>query len=124
MKKYTEQVRDDILKWIEDNADYYNLDRFEDAEELTEYLEENIINEVTGVNTGTYTFDSEEAKEYVFNDMNTVIQTMHCYNGAYVAEKILNGNYEWLDMRTRLEVFHSVVYEVAKEIFRERRKLI
>lgn len=122
MKKYTEQVRDDIMKWIEDNADYYNLDRFECAEELAEYLEENIINEVTGVKSGTYTFNSEEAKEYVLNDMDTVINTMHCYNGAYVAEKILNGNYEWLDMRTRLEVFPSVAYEVAKEIFVERGK--
>ena len=122
MKKYTEQVRDDVLRWIEDNADYYNLDRFEDAEEFAEYLEENIINEVTGVACGTYTFNSEEAKEYVFNDMDTVIQTMHCYNGAYVAEKILNGNYEWLDMRTRLEVFPSVAYVVAKKIFKERGK--
>lgn len=122
MKKYVEQVRDDILRWIEDNADYYNLDRFECAEEFTEYLEENIIDEVTGVAVGTYTLNSEEAKEYVFNDMNTVIQTMRCYNGAYVAEKILNGNYEWLDMRTRFEVFPSVAYEVAKEIFVERGK--
>ncbi len=118
MKKYTEQVRDDILRWLGD----YNLSDFEDAEEFTERLERDIIGDVTGIATGGYTLDSEEAKEYVLNDIDTVIKTMHCYNGAYVAEKILNGNYEWLDMRTRLEIFPRVAYEVAKEIFKERGK--
>lgn len=124
--KYIEQVKRDIRKWIEDNADYLNLNDFKNAGEFSDYLSHRLWREdsVTGASSGSYTGNALEAKEYVLGDIETVISAsdeFYCDNRTLM-EKFLNGDWEWFDVEVRCYVFYEAINEVAKETFSKKLK--
>ena len=121
MKNYYEQVKADVRTWIEDNAYYFNLEEYRgDRDGAETYLNDNLWTEdsVTGNGSGSYTFNSEEAKEHVLNDMDTVKEavTELGYDAETIAEKFLNEDWEWFDVLARCYVLGSAIYEVCDEL--------
>lgn len=123
MKNYLEQVKDDVRQWIEDNGDYYNLGDFKNEYEFAEYLNEQLWTDdsVTGNGSGSYTFNSIEAKNHVFNDTDTVVNALEefCCDARTVAEKFINQKWEWLDVSARCYVLQEAIDEVVREIFEQ-----
>lgn len=66
---YYEEVKNDVLDYIENNID---LDEFESREELYEYLYDELFVEdsVTGNASGSYTMSNRKAWEYVGDNLD------------------------------------------------------
>ena len=122
MKNYLEQVKDDIRTYLEDNEYRFDLHDMasEDPDEVKEELN-NILwveDSVTGNASGSYTFNSNEAKEYVLNDMETVREALQefCVDAQTIGDKFLNEEWEYLDVTARCYVLSQAIEEVFEEI--------
>ena len=120
-KNYFEQVKADVKTWIEDNSYYFNLDEYRgDRESAEEYLNDNLWTDdsITGNGSGSYTFNREEAKENVLNDMDTVIEALKefCVETETIAEKFLAEDWEYFDVTARCYVLGSAIYEICDEL--------
>lgn len=67
---YLQAVKDDVLQYIEDNGININVDNFE---EIEEYLNEELFIHdcVTGNASGSYTFNTWRAEEYLCHNSGT-----------------------------------------------------
>ena len=66
---YEQAVKSDILEYVKDNIDFEDYDTFNDLEE---YLNDEVINEdsITGNNSGSYTFNTYQAEEYLCHNLD------------------------------------------------------
>lgn len=66
---YYEEVKNDVLDYIENNID---LDEFENREDLYEHLYDELFVEdsVTGNGSGSYTMSNRKAREYVGDNLD------------------------------------------------------
>ena len=121
MMNYFEQVKADVKTWIEDNAYYFDLDDYKgDREGAEEWLADNLWTEdsITGNGSGSYTFNREEAKEHVLNDMDTVTEAIRefCDDAITIANHFLNEDWEWFDVTARCYILGQAIAEVLEEI--------
>lgn len=119
MYDYTEQMKDDIREYIENNID---LNDFMDDDELREYLKDTLWNEdsVTGNGSGSYTFSRHTAKEYVIDNMNLLKEAIMEFDISYidVSEKFLSEDWEYFDCTIRCYLLSYVIDGVVDEYYR------
>lgn len=117
MKNYFEQVKEDVKIWCEDNE--WKIDAGADLDELAEELNEALWCEdsVTGNGSGSYTFDREEAKENVLNDMETVSEALKefCVPAEEIGKRFLAEDWEFLDVTARCYVLNQAIWELLEE---------
>lgn len=117
---YLEAVKADVRQWMEDNEYYINMADFSDADDFMEYLNDSMWTDdsVTGNGSGSYTFNSADAKEYVLADTETVREALSefCCDAAEIGEKFLNEEWEWLDVTARCYCLGLAIGEVIEEI--------
>lgn len=121
MKNYFEQVKEDVKTWMEDNVYYFDLEEYRgNREGAEEWLTDNLWTEdsITGNGSGSYTFDREEAKEHVLNDIDTVTEALRefCVDAETIADKFLSEDWEYFDITARCYVLHQAVYEICEEL--------
>ena len=81
-----------------------------------------IEDSVTGNGSGSYTFDRNKAKAFVFDNLELVHLTMtgFCVDGATIGEKFISEDWEYFDVSIRCyllgEVLASVLDEVEQEL--------
>ena len=128
MKGYLEQSLEDITVWVGDNVDYIPFEDFSDIDDLEEWLEDHLWTEdsITGNGSGSYTFNSYKAKEYVMNDTDTVITALQEYgtDAKEIGERFINEDWEWLDVTARCWVLNSSIYEYIEQNKDELEKII
>ena len=95
---YREAMISDILEYIENEI---NVLDFDSREDLAETLNDNlwVYDGVTGNASGSYTFNRQQAKEYVIenlDDLHTACEDF-CVDAATVGEKFLNEEWEYFD---------------------------
>ena len=75
MYDYKEAVKHDILEYIHDELD---LNAFEDLSELKNNLQDELWNNasITSNASGSYTFNSEQAKEYVYDNTELLLDAI------------------------------------------------
>ena len=119
---YLENVKTDVTAWIEDNMDLENdimNGEYNSTDDIAEYLNDTlwIEDSVTGNASGSYTFNSYEAKEYVLDDPDTVREALRefCVDSETIAEKFLDGEWEYLDVTARCYVLWQAICEVTEE---------
>ena len=121
--KYNDEVKADVIEWINENIDYIDDDVKADKDALFEYLNDNLWTEdsVTGNASGSYTFNSWDAENYVKADMDTVKEalTEFCVPAETIAEKFLNEDWEYFDVTARCYVLESAIYEVLEDMEEE-----
>lgn len=71
---YLEAVTDDVREYVADNIDLDEYTRDELEEKLNQDLW--VEDSVTGNGSGSYTFNIEEAKEYVVDNMGLLMEAM------------------------------------------------
>ena len=112
---YREAMEEDIREYINDN---YNIEDFDAAiNDIYEKLYDELLVEdsVTGNASGSYTFNSALAKQYVMANMGLLCDTCEefCINGL---EKIANDEWEYLDVSIRCYLLGIVLRDVIEEI--------
>lgn len=113
MYSYEDNMKVDIKDWIEENVD---LEKDFDYDEVYEALW--VEDSVTGNGSGSYTFDREEAKEYVIDNMDLAKEAIEEFgiDAKTIGEKFLNEEWEWMDVTIRCNMLDWVLSEVLEEL--------
>ena len=114
---YMEQIKNDILDYIrEEGITVTSENREEVAEELNDKLWDD--DSVTGNASGSYTFNSSKAKEYVVENMDLLKETISefCIDSETVAEKFINEEWEYFDVSIRCYLLGNAISEALDEI--------
>lgn len=118
--RYVDDVKNDVMEWIKNNVDLSEYESREDAEEdLNDSLW--IEDSVTGNGSGSYTFDSEEAKKNVFDDTSAVIDAIveFCVPKEEVSDHFVRGDWEWFDVTARCYVLGAAISEALDDLWKE-----
>ena len=119
---YREAMKEDILEYIKDN---YTTDEIRDNLETDRDGWEQDLNDalwvedsVTGNASGSYTFNTWKAKEYVSENMDLLNEAMDefCTETRTIAEHFLNEDWEWFDVSIRCYLLSSALSEALDEI--------
>ena len=116
---YRNEMAEDIRNYIVDN---YTPEEIEEADgdELFEKLNDVLWVEdsVTGNASGSYTFNTEKAKEYVVDNMDLVEEMASEFgvDNSELGEKFRNGDWEWFDVSIRCYLLGEVLGDVLREM--------
>ena len=120
MYNYYDAVKADILDYIREEI---NLADYDCLEDLEEKLNDDLwINDsVTGNASGSYTFNSYTAKEYVSDNMDLVeeMASDFCIDLSDIGRHFLQENWEWFDVSIRCYILGSCIYDALEEIREE-----
>lgn len=121
MYDYLENEKEDILNFLDENVD---LERdFSDGEgflyvdSLGEFLEDSLWLEdsVTGNASGSYTFDTEKAKEYVEDNKDLLEKAYQEFEGD-LGKDYINDNYEIMDITIRCYLLYQAIDAALEEV--------
>lgn len=119
---YYEAVTDDVRNYVENEVNLRDFEYDEnclDIERLSNYLNDELfINDsVTGNASGSYTFNSYEAREYIIDNMDLVKEAGCEFGDAEgMADHLLNEEWETLDVIIRCYVLSSAISEIMDEV--------
>lgn len=120
MYDYMEEMKEDIKNYLEEHKDYIDADTLKDKDYLWQELNDAcwMADDVTGNASGSYTFNSYKAKEYVTENMDYVLEMVRefCIDSETVAEKFLNEEWEWFDVSVRCYLLGQAITEVLDEM--------
>ena len=114
---YLEAMVEDILEYIRNEVE---LSDFSDREELEEELNDKlwIEDSVTGNASGSYTFNTWKAKEYVTDNMELVTEMCSEFglDSESVAEHFLEEDWEYFDVSIRCYLLGQAIAEALDEL--------
>lgn len=116
MYNYLEAMKDDIKEVLEYD---YNLDDFSDRDELEETLNDDLWTNdgVTGNASGSYTFNRNQSKEYIFD--NTDLLQEACKEFGCIDElgkRFCDEDFEWMDVTIRCYLLGQAIGETLDEL--------
>ena len=113
---YLEQMKKDILDYMKEEGITVTS---ENREEVEEELNEKLwtVDSVTGNSSGSYTFNSNKAKEYVVENMDVLKEmvTEFDIDAKTVAEKFINEEWEYFDVSIRCYLLGSAIAAAIDE---------
>ena len=119
MSDYRTEVKEAIEQYLEDNEQYINMADFDTAEDFAEWLNDTlwIEDSVTGNASGSYTFNSYEAREKVLADMETVSEALKefCVPAEEIGNRFLNEDWEYLDVTARCYVLSECIADYISD---------
>ena len=114
---YTEAVAADVINFIRDEV---NAAEYENLEALSEFLNDELFccDRVTGNASGSYTFNSYKAKEFIFADPDAGSEALRefCVDAETIAEKFLSQNWEYFDVTARCYVLGHAIENALDSI--------
>lgn len=122
---YREAMREDILQHIRENYTADEIrEKLEDREEWRTELEDDLWIEdtVTGNASGSYTFNSNQAREYVLDNMDELTDALRdfCEDPAEIGSHFLREDWEYFDVTIRChllgECITAVLFDLADEL--------
>lgn len=121
---YIEAVTEDAVQYIRDNYTAEEItEAMTDRDEFAERLNDEmwVADAVTGNGSGSYTFNRMKAREYVFNDIDTVREALSefCVEANTIAEKFLDEEWEYFDVTARCYVLGQAIEAALDEIEKE-----
>ena len=120
MYNYLESIKEDIENYIEEHRE--GLD-FSDRDELEQELNDSlwIEDSITGNTSGSYTFNSYNAQEYVSDNLDLLNDACEEFgvDGETIGIKFLGGEWEWMDVTIRCYLLGQAINEVLDDIEEE-----
>jgi hypothetical protein len=114
---YLENMIDDVKSYIEENIE---ITEEIDREELEEQLNDELwtADSVTGNASGSYTFSTATAKEYVLANMDLLQECAQefCIDPAEIGNKFLNDEWEWFDVSIRCYLLGRAISEALDDL--------
>lgn len=127
MKRYNyrEAMREDILDYIRSEI---NLDDFRgNRDELEELLNDDLwtTDSVTGNASGSYTFNSNRAREYVLDNMDDLTDALRefCEDPAEIGSRFLREDWEGFDVTIRCYLLGECIAVVLDDLEDELEEL-
>lgn len=113
---YILAMEDDIRDYIENECDLMDYDDMDNAyDDLYDRLL--MSDTVTGNASGSYTFSTYKAEEYLCHNMELLINA--CYEfGQSLGDAVERGA-EYCDVTIRVHLLSSVLYNVLEELNNE-----
>ena len=124
---YLEAVKDDVKTWLVDNSSQFEeikdnnkIDGVIDWDSVKDDLNETLWNEdsITGNSSGSYTFNSEKAREYVFDDGLQYLEDLvdeGWLTYESIGKDITNYNFESLDVALRCYFLSQAIEEAITD---------
>ena len=117
MYNYLEAMIEDVKDYIHNEV---NTNEFSSREELEESLNDDLwtVDSVTGNGSGSYTFNRAEAEEYVNDNSDLLREAISEFgvDSETVAEKFLDGDYEYFDVTIRCYLLGQAISEALDEM--------
>lgn len=114
---YMEAVKEDVKNYIDCEINFAD---FDSLEELEEKLNDELWAEdsVTGNASGSYTFNREQAKEYVLDNMDLLNEMCLEFgiDAETIGQKFLDDAYEWMDVSIRCYLLGAAISEVLDDL--------
>ena len=118
MYNYIEEIKKDIIDYLEDNF-INNYSDIEDIEELENELNDNLFNNdsITGNASGSYTCNSYIAKEYVMDNIDLLKEALmeFCVDNDTIVNSFFNEDYEYFDVTIRCYLLGQAINEVIED---------
>ena len=115
---YREAMLEDVLDYLRDN---YNAQDVENYEDLKESLNDDLWVEdsVTGNGSGSYTFCSATAREYLAGNEEVFEEAAKafCIEAKTIVEHLFD--YEWLDVTIRCYLLNEIVNKAVDQWMKE-----
>ena len=116
MYNYLEAMKSDIMDYIRNEV---NTNEYADRDELDAFLNDELwtVDSITGNASGSYTFNSYTAKEYVFDNIDLLNEaiTEFCETDV-IGEKFLNEEWEWMDVTIRCYLLGQAIAEALDDM--------
>ena len=119
MYNYLEEMKKDILAYLEENGgEYEGLDREEVEESLNNDLWDK--DEITGNGGDLYFCTMEETKEAVKDNMSLAIEALRefCVPMEEVGERFLQEEWDYLDATIRCYLLGAAIAEALDEYYK------
>lgn len=121
MYNYYDAMRNDILDEIAWNYSLGELlEMLDDPDGWKEQLNDDLwtVDGVTGNASGSYTFNSYRAREYVTENYDLCREALRefCCSAESVADHFLSGDWEWFDVTIRCYILYSVIDSVVDDL--------
>ena len=112
---YREAMRDDVRQWIEDNDNWIPEDARNDKEEFEQWLYDTLwtSDSVTGNGSGSYTFSTYDAEEYICHNLDLLAEAVESLGGDM---DVLKGGAEACDVTIRCYLLGEIVGEITEEL--------
>ena len=124
---YLEAVKDDVETWLVDNSSQFEeikdnnkIDGVTDWDGVKDDLNETLWNDdsITGNGSGSYTFNREKARDYVFNDGLQYLEDLvdeGWLTYESIGKDVTNYNFESLDVALRCYFLSQAIEEVITD---------
>lgn len=120
MYDYYNEMRHDLIDWIADNMDIDRLIDELERESLADTLNDDcwIDDGVTGNGSGSYTFNSYKAREYVIDNMELATEMISefCVEAEEVGKHFIDEDWEWFDVSIRCYVLSGAAYSLQEDL--------
>lgn len=118
---YLDSIKEDIIEHIHESYTREEIiEHLEDRDEWQEELHDELwVNDcVTGNASGSYTFNSWKAKEYVTDNGTLLREALEefCVDSDTIAEKFLDEEWEYFDVTIRCYLLGQAIDEALDEI--------
>ena len=118
MYDYLESMKADVKDYITENYETEDYESISE-EELHDTLW--ITDSVTGNASGSYTFNSYTAKEYVLDNMDLLEEMASEFgvDNETLGEKFINEEWEYFDVSIRCYLLGAAIHESLEELIED-----
>jgi hypothetical protein len=124
MYDYKQTMNEDIRDNIRENYTPEEIvEKLQDRDEWESELHDDLwtCDSVTGNGSGSYTFNSWKAKEFVTENTDLLQEALRefCDDAEHIAQKFLDGEWEYFDVTIRCYLLGSMIHTVLDELEEE-----
>lgn len=120
MYNYYESVQDDIRTALDNGGYDYLLIDSDDFDEFAERLQDELFTDdgITGNGSGSYTFNTAEAMEYVMDNKDLLNEVMEYgyLDRETVADWFINDEWESMDVTIRCYILDECLSDVLDDM--------
>ena len=112
---YLSAVESDVREYIENNVNFHD---YSDLDEMKEDLNEKLFVEdsVTGNASGSYTFNTWKAEEYLCHNLDLLAEANEEFGGS---SDILSDGAEACDVTIRCYLLYQAIENVAPDMWQD-----
>lgn len=112
---YLSAVESDVREYIENNVNFHD---YSDLDEMKEDLNEKLFVEdsVTGNASGSYTFNTWKAEEYLCHNLDLLAEANDAFGGS---SDILSDGAETCDVTIRCYLLGQAIENVAPDMWQD-----
>ena len=133
MYNYRNEITKDALDWMNDNFEPItdNGEIIAITYEGTEYDKEDfdsivwdiedelwIVDSITGNGSGSYTFNSYRAREYVLDNFDLLADMRDDWGAEDIGNRLIDEEWEYLDVSIRCYLLTECIYRALEEYFK------